>query len=58
MKVNLKKKIINIAFFKFEFTPCMAEQTLQGMELKEKEGKKDYRIQEMFRKNLHLKDVC
>ena len=29
------------------FTPCKAEQLLQGMELQEKEAQKDYRIQEI-----------
>ena len=28
-------------FFKLEFTPCKAEQPLQGMELQEKEIQKD-----------------
>ena len=28
-------------FLKLEFTPCKAEQPLQGMELQEKETKKD-----------------
>ena len=28
-------------FFKLEFTPCKAEQPLQGMELQEKEAQKD-----------------
>ena len=28
-------------FFKFGFTPCKAEQPLQGMELQEKETQKD-----------------
>ena len=28
-------------FFKLGFTPCMAEQPLQGMELQKKEAQKD-----------------
>ena len=28
-------------FLKFRFTPCKAEQPLQGMELQEKEAQKD-----------------
>ena len=46
-------------FFKSGFTPCKAEQPLQGMELQEKEARK--RLQHtgnLFRKNLQLKDVC
>ena len=35
-------------FLKLRFTPCKAQQPLQGMKLKEKK----------FRKNLQLKDVC
>ena len=34
-------------FLKLGFTPCNAEQPLQGMELQEKEPQKDYRIQEI-----------
>ena len=30
------------------FTPCKAEQTLQGMELHEKEAQKDYSMQEIL----------
>ena len=34
--------IINVVFFfKFGFTPCKAEQRLQGMEFQEKETQKD-----------------
>ena len=33
-------------FFKLGFTPCEAEQLLQGMELQENETQKDYSIQE------------
>ena len=36
LKVALMKHI-----FKFGFTPCKAEQTLQGTELQEKEAQKD-----------------
>ena len=41
------------------FTPCKAEQPLQGMELQEKKARK--RLQEtenLFRKNVQLKGVC
>ena len=40
------------------FTPCKTEQPLRRMELEEKEAQK--RLQHtgnLFRKNLHLKDV-
>ena len=30
-----------LAFFKLGFTPCNGEQSLQGMELQEKEAQKD-----------------
>ena len=39
-----------ITFFfkkKLGFTPCRAEQPLQGMELQEKEAQNDYSIQEI-----------
>ena len=42
-----------------EFTPCKAEQPLRGMELEEKEAPKRLQHKEnLFRKNLQLKDVC
>ena len=34
-------------FFQLGFTPCKAEQPLQGMELPEKEAQKDYSIHEI-----------
>ena len=34
-------------FLKLGFTPCKAEQPLQGMELQEKKTKKDNRIQKI-----------
>ena len=34
-------------FLKLRFTPCKAEEPLQGMELQEKETQKDYNIQEI-----------
>ena len=37
LQVALMKHI----FLKFEFTPCKAEQPMQGMELQEKEALKD-----------------
>ena len=39
----LHGKFINIFIFYFQlrFTPCKAEQPLQGMELQEKEAQKD-----------------
>ena len=33
--------VLSLFFFKLEFTPCKAEQPLQGMELQEKETQKD-----------------
>ena len=42
-----QKQTILAAFLKLGFTPCKAEQTLQGMELQEKKHKKDYRIQKI-----------
>ena len=38
MKVHCAKREF---FFKLGFTPCKAEQSLQGMELQEKESQKD-----------------
>ena len=47
------------SFFKLGFTPCKAEQTLRGMKLQEKEAQKRLQDTEnLFRKNLQLKDVC
>ena len=41
------------------FTPCKAEQPLQGMELQEKEAQKKLKYTEnLFRKNLQLIGVC
>ena len=34
-------------FFKLGFTPCKAEQPLQGMKLHEKEAQEDYSIQDI-----------
>ena len=46
-------------FFELGFTPCKAEQPLQGMELQEKKHKKRLQDKEnLFKKNLQLKDVC
>ena len=37
-----------VIFFKLGFTPCKAEQLLQGMDLqRKKKHKKDYRIQKI-----------
>ena len=44
-------------FFKLKFTPCKAEQPLQGMELQETQ-KRFQNTENLFRKNLQLKDVC
>ena len=33
--------MINLIFLKLGFTPCKAEQPLQGIELQEKEAQKD-----------------
>ena len=41
------------------FTLCKLELPLQGMELQEKESQKSLKDTEnLFRKNLQLKDVC
>ena len=37
IKIEIKQKI----FFQLGFTPCKAEQPLQGMKLQEKEAQKD-----------------
>ena len=44
---NVIKRLYLWLFFKLGFTPYTAEQPLQGMELKEKKQKKDYRIQKI-----------
>ena len=44
-------------FFWGGFTPCKAEQPLQGMELEETQ-KRLQDIESLFRKNLQLKDFC
>ena len=59
---------MEIFFFKLGFTPCKAEQPLRGMELQEKKKTHTHthththkRLQapeNLFRKNLQLKDVC
>ena len=36
-----------VFFFKLGFTPCIAEQSPQGMESQEKKHKKDYRIRKI-----------
>ena len=48
LPVSLREDILNIlhsahqsVFFQLGFTPCKAEQSLQGMELQEKEAEKD-----------------
>ena len=38
---------VTCIFKKLGFTPCIAEQPLQGMEIQEKEAQKDYSIQEI-----------
>ena len=41
------------------FNPCKAEQPLRGMGLQEKKAQKRLQDTEnLFRKNLQLKDVC
>ena len=46
-------------FFKLGFTPCKTEQPLRGTELQEKKAQKRLQDTEnLFRKNLQLKDVC
>ena len=61
----LKQKLYDVAFlkvffsfFKLGFTPCKAEQSLQGMDLQEKETQKRLRhTGNLSRKKLQLKDV-
>ena len=59
---DVKKEELNlklIFFFKLGFTPCKDEQPLRGMELQEKKAQKRLQDTEnLFRKNLQLKDVC
>ena len=44
--------------FLFGFTPCKAEQLLQGMELQKKRSTRRLRhTGNLFRRNLQLKDV-
>ena len=45
-------------FFKLGFTPGKAEQPLRGMELQETKQKRLQDTENLFRKNLQLKDVC
>ena len=46
-------------FFKLGFTPSKAEKPLRGMEVQEKKAQKRFQDTEnLFRKNLQLKDVC
>ena len=46
-------------FKKLGFTPCKAEQPLQGMKLQEKKAQKRLQAtKNVYRKNLQLKDVC
>ena len=40
-------------FFLLGFTPCKAEQPLQGMELQEKKAQKDYSTQEICLERTH-----
>ena len=39
--IRICKKLITLFFFLLGFTPCKAEEPLQGMELQEKETEKD-----------------
>ena len=45
-------------FFPLGFTPCKAEQPLQGMELRKRSTKRLEHTGNLFRKNLQLKGVC
>ena len=38
---------VNVFLFYLEFTPCKAEQGLQGLELQEKKAQKDWTVQEI-----------
>ena len=52
-------KFSTIFFLKLAFTPYKAEQPLRGIELQEKKYKKRLQHTEnLFRKDLQLKDVC
>ena len=55
LQVALKKHIF---FKKLGFTPCKAEQLLQGMELQKRSTKRLKHTENPFRKNLQLVDVC
>ena len=48
--------IKKLLFFLLGFTPCKAEQPLRGMELQAQKRLHD--TENLFRKNLQLKDVC
>ena len=41
LEMFVKSYTVQKPFFKLGFTPCKAEQPLQGMELQEKETQKD-----------------
>ena len=45
-RIKAQNKSKDMVFFQLGFTPCKAEQPLQGMELQEKEAQKNYSIQE------------
>ena len=50
-------KVLIEPFFKLGFTPCKAEQPLQGMQLQGKKSTKRLKhTGNLFRKNLHLID--
>ena len=48
---------VTCIFLKSGFTPCKAEQPLQGMEI-QRSTKRLLHTGNLFRKNLQLKDVC
>ena len=48
-----REKFILVFFLQLGFTPCKAEQPLQGMELQEKEAQKEQSIQGISLEGTH-----
>ena len=53
----VSEKLNKQIFFWLGFTPCRAEQALRRMELQEAQ-KRLQDTENLFRKNLQLKDIC
>ena len=49
---------IYIYIYKLGFTPCKAEEPLQGMELQEKNSKRLKNTVNLLKKTLQIKGVC